>query len=167
MPYKDVVIVDENDEVIGSAQLSAAILNNQLRRVARIFVVNEASQFLLQKRSQVVNHPGLYDVSAGGHVDVDESYAEAATRELREELGITTDLPTPFITSYRSQSEYSFCTMYVVRIKSDRPITFDPHEIELVVWKSKTEIDIMIKNDPHLFTRAFIESWSLESQSTT
>jgi isopentenyldiphosphate isomerase len=165
MPYKDVVIVNEQDEVIGSGNLKTAIKHNQIRRVARIFVVNETSQFLIQKRSQYVNHAGRYDVSAGGHVDVGESYTEAATRELREELGITIDLPDPCITSYRSQSEYSFCTFYIIHIMSDLPITFDPHEIELVTWKTKKEINAMIKTDPHLFTTAFIESWALVSPS--
>ncbi len=161
--YKNIIIVNENNEIIGSESLITAIKNNQLRRVARIFVINEFGQFLLQKRSQHVFKPGLYDVSAGGHVDTGESYEEAATRELSEELGLNITLPTPTITSWRNDD--AFCNIYVVQTRLNTPINFDPHEIEQVVWKSPEEIDTLIKTESHLCTPALIATWALVTES--
>lgn len=44
---------------------------------------------LLQKRSKNKDsHPGLWDISAAGHVDSGETPLEAAVREVEEEIGI-------------------------------------------------------------------------------
>ena len=46
------------------------------------------TELLLQKRSaQKDSFPGLYDISAAGHLDPGEDFAAAARRELAEELG--------------------------------------------------------------------------------
>ena len=48
------------------------------------------AELLLQKRSaQKDSFPGLYDISAAGHLDPGEDFAAAARRELAEELGVT------------------------------------------------------------------------------
>lgn len=45
-------------------------------------------ELLWQRRSDKVDRfPGDYDISAGGHVNLGESMAEAAVRECREEIG--------------------------------------------------------------------------------
>ena len=48
-------------------------------------------EVLFQKRSENVSNAGKWDVSAGGHVNVGESEAAAAARELYEEIGIKVD----------------------------------------------------------------------------
>lgn len=49
-------------------------------------------EFLWQKRSeQVDRHPGFYDISAGGHINLGESLLGAAIRECREEIGVSID----------------------------------------------------------------------------
>ena len=46
------------------------------------------AELLLQKRSaQKDSFPGLYDISAAGHLAPGEDFAAAARRELAEELG--------------------------------------------------------------------------------
>ena len=46
------------------------------------------AELLLQKRSaQKDSFPGLYDISAAGHLDPGEDFAAAARRELAEALG--------------------------------------------------------------------------------
>lgn len=45
-------------------------------------------EFLWQRRSEKVDrHPGDYDISAGGHINLGESLTEAAVREANEEIG--------------------------------------------------------------------------------
>jgi isopentenyl-diphosphate delta-isomerase type 1 len=57
-----------------------------------IWIYNSKGEILLQKRSKTVHsHPGLWDISACGHVSAGENIEEAALRELKEELGIEVD----------------------------------------------------------------------------
>jgi isopentenyl-diphosphate Delta-isomerase len=58
-------------------------------RTVHIWIINSQKQLLLQKRSQnKESYPGLWDISAAGHITAGDSSRNAAIRELKEELGI-------------------------------------------------------------------------------
>ncbi len=58
-------------------------------RAAHIWIATNDGRILLQRRSlQKENHPGLWDVSAAGHVSSGESVVDSAIREVGEELGL-------------------------------------------------------------------------------
>ena len=58
-------------------------------KAVSIFVVNSNNEVLLQKRSSNKKMwPGMWDVTAGGHVLAGEFGFQAVRRELKEELGI-------------------------------------------------------------------------------
>lgn len=80
----EVVIVNEQDEVIGTMPKDEAHKTGVPHRIAVVYVEDGAGRFLIQIRMS-----GALDHSSAGHVDPGESYEDAAARELAEELGIT------------------------------------------------------------------------------
>jgi len=54
-------------------------------------IVHTSNKLILGKRSQAVNNPNLWNFF-GGHIDPGESAAEAAVRELEEEVGLKVDV---------------------------------------------------------------------------
>ncbi len=59
-------------------------------RAIHVWIVTPDKRILLQRRSmQKENNPGLWDVSAAGHVSAGEDPLDSALREVREELGLT------------------------------------------------------------------------------
>ena len=61
-------------------------------RAAHIWIVTPDGRILLQRRSmRKENNPGLWDVSAAGHVSAGESVIDCAVREVEEELGLRID----------------------------------------------------------------------------
>ena len=95
-------IVDEDDRIIGQATRDEVHGNPGLiHRVVHILVFNRSNDIYLQKRSKNKDvQPGKWDTSVGGHVDKDESYKDAAVREMEEELGIK-GVPLKFLYKYR------------------------------------------------------------------
>jgi isopentenyldiphosphate isomerase len=61
-------------------------------RAAHVWIVASDGRLLLQRRSlRKENYPGLWDVSAAGHVSTGETAVACAVRETFEELGLRID----------------------------------------------------------------------------
>ncbi|MBS7529025.1 NUDIX domain-containing protein [Hazenella sp. IB182353] len=64
----------------------------KIRKTARILLLNEQNQLLLFHMINGINQSGTVWFSPGGGVEDNETYEEAAQRELKEETGITTQV---------------------------------------------------------------------------
>jgi isopentenyldiphosphate isomerase len=82
------VVVDRNDKVTGKASRKECHSNrNLIHRAVAVLVLNKKGGILFEKRSMKKDmQPGKWGLVAG-HVDIGESYQEAATREMKEEIG--------------------------------------------------------------------------------
>jgi 8-oxo-dGTP pyrophosphatase MutT (NUDIX family) len=84
-----VVIVDEQNNVVGAAPRGEMRAKRLPHRSTYILVFNSAGELYVQKRTMTKDvFPGYYDVAAGGVVLAGESYEQGAERELEEEMGI-------------------------------------------------------------------------------
>jgi len=157
--YNKVVVVDEEDNVIGAERMTDAIERKMIRRASRVYVFNQSGQLLVQQRSEKVLKPLMLDQSAAGHVDEGETYEEAAYRELEEELGLTGRELELIATSFRTTDFYN--AIYRLTIPDDTEINFDPEEIKQVLWYDLATLTIKIANEQEKFTPAFKEAWAL------
>ncbi|HEX3082468.1 MAG TPA: NUDIX domain-containing protein, partial [Candidatus Saccharimonadia bacterium] len=95
-----ITIVDKNDNVIGQSERKTAREQGLIHRMVKVVIKNSSGQILLQQRSEKkTESPLLWDLSATGHVDAGEDYAEAAVRETAEEVGIK-DIDLQWIGKY-------------------------------------------------------------------
>jgi isopentenyldiphosphate isomerase len=84
-----VVIVDEQNNVVGAAPRHEMRAKRLAHRSTYILVFNSRGQLHVQKRTLTKDvFPGYYDVAAGGVVLAGETYEQGAARELEEEMGI-------------------------------------------------------------------------------
>jgi len=156
--YNKVVVVDEDDNVIGSEYMRIAVEKGLIRRASCVYVFNESGQILIQQRSAKVAKPLMLDQSAAGHVDDGETYEEAARRELKEELGLEGYELKIVATSFRDRDSYN--GIYKVVVKDSTPINFDPEELAQVMWWSPEHVDEAMTKTPDKFTPAFTGVWS-------
>jgi len=159
MGYKKVIVVDENDNEIGTEYMMDAIKKKMIRRASRVYVFNEAGQLLVQQRSKNVLKPLMLDQSAAGHVDIGETYEQAAYRELREELGLENVNLELVETSFRTTDFYN--AIYKVVVPNDTNIDYDLEELNAILWYDTTKLDTEMNNAPEKFTPAFKEAWFL------
>ncbi|MFH1325978.1 MAG: NUDIX domain-containing protein [Candidatus Falkowbacteria bacterium] len=95
-------VLDKEGKKTGQVLTSLDVHEQGLwHATVHIWVYNSKGEILLQKRSEVaVTYPGLWDISAAGHIDAGETPVEAAIREIKEEIGIAIkkkDLKSAFI----------------------------------------------------------------------
>lgn len=153
-------VVDHDDRVLDALPRSE-IHRRQLRhRAAHILIFNSRRQLFLQQRSlnKDVN-PGLWDSSAAGHLDAGESYDVCAVREIREELGVTLELPPQRLFKLPARAATGMEFIQVYEGMHDGPFRLAKDEISAGGWFDVTDIaERVARRDPQL-SPGFITIW--------
>ena len=121
-------------------------------RAAHVWIIAPDRRFLLQRRSlRKENNPGIWDVSAAGHLSAGESAIEAAVRETFEELGLRLDEgDLEFVRTLRQSSilnnntyfDNEFHDIFLMRRDVDvASLKLDPEEVAEVKWVSELRPD--------------------------
>ena len=152
--------VDENDAVIGTRTRAELHRLGLRHRAVHILVFNSASELFLQKRSASKDiNPGLWDISAAGHVDLGESYDAAARRELAEELGIDGASTLRLLFKMPSSPETGWEFIQVYSATHDGPLVLNAAEISEGRWISAPELDNWIQQGGEGLTLSFQSLW--------
>jgi len=139
-------IVNEENEVIGSAPFEQVYEQRLNHRIVHVLIFNDKGEIFLQQRSaQKKFCPGHWVTSAGGHVQKGESYAKAATRELKEELGITTELTKIHESPYDHYKMRKFLEVY--RGMWNESFNLNPNEVSGGRWFPVSEVKDMVKKN--------------------
>lgn len=125
------VEVDKDNHEIGSiVKRDAHTDPARYHRAAWMFIFNSQGEIILQQRGfNKAHNPGQWDM-AGGHQISGNTIEQTAHQELKEELGIETDLVLRETGLYQDQwqSEYH----YLYYGFHDGPYKFDPNEVVAV-----------------------------------
>ena len=123
-------IVDKSDKVIGQAKRSEVHQKkNLIHRSVAVAVVNSNNKIFLQRRSITKDTDALkWTISCSGHVPANESYEQAARRELDEELKITR-VNLNYLTKYLYESLQETEMTVLYKAQYDGPITINIEEI--------------------------------------
>lgn len=89
-------VVDEEGRVLGSVTRGEAHSGSLiLHPVVHLHLFNSKGELYLQRRPAWKDiQPGKWDTSCGGHVNYGETHEQALLREVREELGVESFMPT-------------------------------------------------------------------------
>ncbi len=154
-------VVDDANVVIGQQPRGVVHRDRLKHRAVHVFLFHRNGDLFLQRRSRLKDvAPGRWDSSAAGHLDVGESYADAARRELQEELGI--DAPTERIAAMGPEECNGF--EFVELHRAALPAGVKPHwpasEVEFGQFFPVETIDAWISHRPQDFAGAFRQCWA-------
>lgn len=131
--------VDEFDRVVGVVERREAIERKWLHRVAVTVCRDTAGRVLVHRRPEGVSRfPGQYDWLVGGAVEVGESYAEAAARELVEELGVRA--PVRHVVTFLCRGVISPYWLAVHEAVVVGDLAPDPGEVAWWRWLTEEEL---------------------------
>lgn len=154
------ILVDENDNELGiDTRENCHRGKGKMHRAFVVFLFNSKNQLLLQKRSKLKQlWPEYWDLSVTSHVYPSETYEQAATRRLNEELGIwgidlKRVLSFTYTASYGDYSENEYCVLLVGRY--DGSIKPNEKEVSDYRYANVDEIARMMDERPGDFTPWF------------
>ncbi len=104
-------------------------------------------EFLFQHRSKFLKgNPDRWDVSAGGHINLDESTLDAIIRETREEIGVNIERKKlEFAETYIRLKDMINLYFYDWEDRADE-FSFDDQEVEEVKWVKYSELGAFLPN---------------------
>jgi isopentenyldiphosphate isomerase len=135
--------VDESDHVIGQVTRAQMRADNILHRNVAVLCMNERGEIYVQRRTLTKDvFPGLYDMFVGGVVSAGETYAQAAKREVAEELGIVGPTPERLF-HHRYEGADTRSHSEVFRVMWTGPIR---HQASEVAWGGYRTLQELVDN---------------------
>jgi len=155
--------VNENDEPIGTGTRENAWANGIPHRLVRVILRDQNGKILSQRRSaNKKSYPNRWTDSASGHVDEGEDYETAVHREMKEEIGVETELK--FLGKFLLVGNQDgidvpvFNGVFEGKITSSTPINISEDEVSEVKWEDPSDLKDSIKANPDLYTPGFVQT---------
>ena len=156
---EEIILVDENDEEVGTMEKMEAHQKALLHRAFSVFIFNSKNEMLLQQRAIKKYHSGgLWTNACCSHPKPGESTKKGAIRRLLEELGFTAELKKVFHFTYKHSfdnglTEFEFDHVFIGRY--DGEILPDKEEVSDYCFMSLDEIESSLRSHPQKFTPWF------------
>lgn len=137
--------VDEHDEVLAVVDRGEAIRRGWLHRIATIVCRDADGRVLVHRRPHDASRfPGQFNWMLGGAVGVAESYEEAASRELAEELGVQ-GRPR-FVFKFMCAGAISPYWLGLHEVVVTEPVRPDPSEVAWHGWLTEAELAELVRH---------------------
>ncbi|WP_118951592.1 isopentenyl-diphosphate Delta-isomerase [Taibaiella helva] len=155
-----IILVDEQDNEIGTVEKLAAHQRGYLHRAFSVFIVDRKGNMLLQQRAFDKYHSGgLWTNACCSHPNPGEAIEAAAHRRLREEMGFQCPLDKLFEFTYHSHLENGLIEHeydHVFIGIHEGTIEPDPAEVHSYRYSPIGEISSLVASTPQVFTSWFL-----------
>ncbi len=157
-----VVLVNENNEVLGLMPKMEAHEKGLLHRAISILLYNSKGEMLIQQRAKTKYHwPLIWSNAVCSHPRENEDFQDAAQRRLKEELNITCSLKEVYRFIYKAKDEQTGLIEHeydvVYEGQFDGEIPFNPNEIESIRWIALDSLSQDIEDQSELYSFWFKE----------
>lgn len=169
MKEQEVILVNENDEQVGTVEKMKAHEEGLLHRAFSIFIFDSKGRMLLQQRAAKKYHGAhLWTNACCSHPYPGENTGDAAKRRLKEELGFTAELEEIFSFTYHAPVENNLVEHefdHVFAGEYEKEMNPDPDEVAGCKFVSMDELKQDVEKQPGQFTSWFkiafprIEEW--------
>lgn len=157
---EQVILVNEQDEPIGTMEKIEAHEKALLHRAFSVFIFNDKGELMLQQRAADKYHsPLLWTNTCCSHQRVGESNLKAGKRRLQEEMGFETDLEEVCSFIYKApfdngltEHEYDHV---MTGVYNKEPI-LNPEEANAYKWMPLEEVKLDVQKAPQDYTAWFV-----------
>lgn len=156
---EEVILVDENDAVLGLMEKMEAHEKGVLHRAFSVFVLNAKNELLLQQRALTKYHSGgLWTNTCCSHPRNGEDTLAAAHRRLQEEMGFDCEMVKLLDFIYRAELdkgliEHEFDHVFVGRWEGIPKI--NKEEVADYAWLDVDVLENDMQQHPEKYTAWF------------
>ncbi|HML69825.1 MAG TPA: isopentenyl-diphosphate Delta-isomerase [Macellibacteroides fermentans] len=151
-----VILVDENDNPVGTMPKMEAHEKAMLHRAFSVFILNANDEVLLQQRANDKYHSaGLWTNTCCSHPHPGEDTLGAARRRLKEEMGMEADLQFVFKFMYKAPFDNLLTEHEIDHVfigKTDQLPIINPEEVASYKYMKPEEIKLDMEQNPQSYT---------------
>lgn len=151
-----VILVDENDNPIGTMPKMEAHEKAMLHRAFSVFILNANDEMLLQQRANDKYHSaGLWTNTCCSHPHPGEDTLGAARRRLKEEMGMEADLQFVFKFMYKAPFDNLLTEHEIDHVfigKTDQLPVINPEEVASYKYMKPEDIKLDMEQNPQSYT---------------
>ncbi|MDD4433882.1 MAG: isopentenyl-diphosphate Delta-isomerase [Parabacteroides sp.] len=151
-----VILVDENDNPVGTMPKMEAHEKAMLHRAFSVFILNANDEVLLQQRANDKYHSaGLWTNTCCSHPHPGEDTLGAARRRLKEEMGMEADLQFVFKFMYKAPFDNLLTEHEIDHVfigKTDQLPVINPEEVASYKYMKPEEIKLDMEQNPQSYT---------------
>ena len=153
------ILVDKNDNQIGTMPKMEAHEKGVLHRAFSVFIFNKKGELMLQQRAAHKYHsPMLWTNTCCSHQRDGENNIQAGERRLQEEMGFTTNLNEVFSFIYKAPfdnglTEHEFDHVLIGYF--DEEPNINKEEVEDYKWMLLEDVKVDIENNSSEYTAWF------------
>lgn len=172
MPKEFLILVDENDNPIGTEEkVKCHLPKGKLHRAFTALLFDENGRIILTKRAkEKMLWPGDWDGTFASHPRNSETYVSSGERRMPEELGIEGKLDYLYKFEYHVEykeigSENEICGTLIGVIDKFTELKKIKGEIDEIKWMSAKELILELKTDPKKYCPWMIIALKLLNKS--
>jgi isopentenyl-diphosphate delta-isomerase len=159
MKEEHVILVNENDEEVGTMPKLEAHQKAVLHRAFSVFIFNKKGELLMQQRAALKYHsPLLWTNTCCSHQRLGENNIAAGQRRLKEEMGFEVQLKDMFSFIYKAFFDNGLTEHELDHVLVGE-YNFDPiinkEEVESYKWVLLDDVKKDIFNRPEKYTEWF------------
>lgn len=159
MKEEEVILVNEQDEQIGTMPKMEAHQKALLHRAFSVFIMNDKGETMLQQRAAHKYHsPLLWTNTCCSHQRVGETNIMAGKRRLQEEMGFSVELKELFSFLYKAPFDNGLTEHeldHVMIGTSNNQPEINTDEVADWKWMRPNDIKTDISDNPEAYTAWF------------
>jgi len=155
MTKAKIIIVNENDEIIGSKE-RGTLNQSDIYRVSALWIQNSKGEILLAQRSfNKKNHPGKWGPAVAGTIDEGESYESNIIKEAEEEIGLKNHHFQKSFHNFNDGEHKHFTQWFFALVdKNIEEFTIQKEEVEKIKWFVKEDLIKELNGSPDKFLKS-------------
>ncbi len=169
-----VILVDQNDTPLGTAEKLAAHQAGLCHRAFSVFIFRKQPnlELLLQQRAKEKYHsPGLWTNTCCSHPRPGETILEAATRRLKEEMGIETELnwvgKFHYVAHFANDLTENEVDHVLIGVLGDEHFQVNSAEVQDYRWVGIEDLKKELAATPEQFTPWFKQALDIAEKIKT
>ncbi len=154
-----VILVDENDNPLGTMEKMEAHEKGVLHRAFSVFIFNQKGEMLLQQRAFSKYHSGgLWTNTCCSHPREKESTIDAAHRRLQEEMGFDCEIEKAFDFIYKREldqglTEHELDHVFIGEFEGE--VCFNKEEVNAYIYIPVQDVLEEVNQRPEKYTEWF------------